>query len=346
MSNGDKDEQGATPRTDAAVAISNVHGWRDGGEWVRADVSRQLERELAEEKESHRISVQLAESLQSVTERRADLAQRMASSVVPSLAPTKPLGYCLMAQDGRMLWDGECVIATDKNDLNGPLEILQDDEPDDGWAIVPFYAAVPSPQAAPVEPTEEMLQAAMEADEGSLDTPLRELYRLIYMAMVAARSHTAAQGTGIERYTVGPQGAEAPPSSTATPQASVEINHPSMKCMERTLRHYQKSDLGHWSAPEVHKMNGHWMKFADQLERELNAALSAIAPTTSADTARLDCLQRIKEVTFRAANYHALNISKVAMFSVPTQHITHNTVRECLDALMAAMDDNSDGRKA
>lgn len=34
-----------------------------------------------------------------------------------------------------------------------------------------------------IEPTEAMLQAALDADIGTLDTPLRELYRLIYVAM-------------------------------------------------------------------------------------------------------------------------------------------------------------------
>ena len=38
----------------------------------------------------------------------------------------------------------------------------------------------------PEEPTEAMLRAALDADIGTLDTPLRELYRLIYMAMRAA----------------------------------------------------------------------------------------------------------------------------------------------------------------
>lgn len=38
----------------------------------------------------------------------------------------------------------------------------------------------------PAEPTEEMLQAALDGDIGTLDTPLRELYRLIYIAMRAA----------------------------------------------------------------------------------------------------------------------------------------------------------------
>lgn len=37
-----------------------------------------------------------------------------------------------------------------------------------------------------IEPTEAMLQAALDADIGTLDTPLRELYRLIYTAMRSA----------------------------------------------------------------------------------------------------------------------------------------------------------------
>lgn len=92
-------------------------------------------------KQAHRKGDDTSECLLVGPYSTKEQADEFGGSVRPELqALPKPLGYCIMADDGRMLW-GENCIATDKSDLSGHLEIAQDDEPDDGWKIVPFYAA-------------------------------------------------------------------------------------------------------------------------------------------------------------------------------------------------------------
>lgn len=52
----------------------------------------------------------------------------------------KQQGFCLMAADGRMLWDEGC-IASSEEALRHTLISVQGDEPDDDWRIVPFFAS-------------------------------------------------------------------------------------------------------------------------------------------------------------------------------------------------------------
>ena len=52
----------------------------------------------------------------------------------------KALGYCLLNNEGKMFWHEEGCVASDKESLDAWLESLTDQEPDDGWRIVPFYA--------------------------------------------------------------------------------------------------------------------------------------------------------------------------------------------------------------
>lgn len=56
------------------------------------------------------------------------------------VALPKPQGYCILNKDGKMFWEEGC-ISTSPGDLIGThLEFLQDDHPDDGWHIAPFFA--------------------------------------------------------------------------------------------------------------------------------------------------------------------------------------------------------------
>src|SRR6185369_14473099 len=58
-----------------------------------------------------------------------------------------PVCYGIFTSEGKMCWSEHC-IGDKAEDLEAELEILQEDDPDDGWEIRPMYAAAPAP--APV----------------------------------------------------------------------------------------------------------------------------------------------------------------------------------------------------
>lgn len=58
------------------------------------------------------------------------------------------------------------------------------------------------------------------------------------------------------------------------------------------------------------------------------------------DTARLDWLQRVKDATFSAANSHAKDISKICLFTIETQHIRADSVRDVIDEAMRTLENH------
>ena len=59
-------------------------------------------------------------------------------------------------------------------------------------------------------------------------------------------------------------------------------------------------------------------------------ATAAATRATAEDTARLDWLQAVKSATFLARNGNNA-IAAIELFTVPSQHVNGNTVREAID---------------
>lgn len=79
--------------------------------------------------------------------------------------------------------------------------------------------------------------------------------------------------------------------------------------MIQYVREYAPADRG-WALAHM---------VADRLEQEMR---------------RLDFIQEHKDAYFRALNTHALSISAVELFTIPSQHVRGNTVREVIDKAM------------
>ncbi len=79
-----------------------------------------------------------------------------------------------------------------------------------------------------------------------------------------------------------------------------------------------------------------------KLDQPAESAFRCVGGTTSDDTARIDWLQRVKDVEFKATNQHALAISRVSIFTTATQRITGRNVREVIDDAMRGDERNGE----
>ena len=74
-----------------------------------------------------------------------------------------PVCYGIFTNEGKMYWSEHC-IGDKAEDLEAELEILQEDDPDDGWEIRPMYAAAPAPAPQGVnEIAKQVLERGMAA---------------------------------------------------------------------------------------------------------------------------------------------------------------------------------------